>query len=170
MTLDLSKITVPNCITCGTHPTVTQKESKVKTAEDNYKEWKPSGHFVLMVECPVCGRFIQTYAMSQEYIDQHPDVIKEFGWTEKYHHFIGCQAPDYDSDEDEDELSGGCEDNEGFVCEECPHWGYTHCEKCGCSDFEFLRRCTPEDDSKHYHQKSMWKCAKCGNPIRVWDN
>ena len=54
--LDLTNLLVPKCITCGSAPVITQKESMEKTAEDDYTEWKPSGNFVLEVECPKCGR------------------------------------------------------------------------------------------------------------------
>ena len=158
--LDLTDLLVPKCITCGSAPVITQRESMQKTAEDDYTEWKPSGSFVLEVECPKCGRFCQTFALKQEHIDQDPNLLEKYGWTKKYHTFVGCN-----SDEEEDD---GCEDNDGFACESCPHWGLSHCSKCGCSQFEFARRCTPEDDPKHYKDKCMWKCAKCGEIIRAW--
>lgn len=172
--LDLTDLLVPKCITCGSAPVITQRESMEKTAEDDYTEWKPSGSFVLEVECPKCGRFCQTFAMKQEHVDQDPNLLEKYGWTKKYHTFVGCQSgkDDYQSEEeyfDDSDIDNGCADNEGVVCEECPHWGTSHCSKCGCSQFEFARRCTPEDDALNYEKKCMWKCAKCGDLIRVWN-
>lgn len=170
--LDLSKTIIPDCITCGTKPIINQRESRHKTSADNFKEWHTDGHFVLEIKCPMCGRYCETYALNQEWLDQHPNVLNDFGWSKKYHHFVGCQAPDDDEeyDEETDECcSNGCSDNEGFTCEECPHWRTTRCENCGCIDFEFVRQCTPEDDPKNYKNKCMYKCAKCGRLLRVWN-
>lgn len=167
--LDISKLNVPKCITCGTMPVITQKESMIQTAEDNYTEWKPSGAFVLMVECPKCGRFCKTFAMEQEHIDNDADILEKYGWTKKHFTFVGCQ---YEGDSEEDDARGydacGCDDNEGICCEDCPHWGLAHCSNCGCSKFEFARRCTPEDDAQNYENKCMYKCAKCGEMMRAW--
>lgn len=171
--LDLSKMIVPDCITCGTKPIVKQRPSMHKTREDDYKEWHESNEYsVVEIECPKCGRYTDCCAMNQKWVDANPDYFTRCGWTKKYHHFVGCQAHKDENDFDEETGEyddGGCSDNEGFVCEECPHWRTTTCNNCGCSDFEFLRKCTPEDDAENYDKKCMWKCAKCGKPIRVWN-
>ncbi len=131
-----------------------------KTSEDGYKEWKPSGYYVLEVECPQCGRYRETWALKQEHIDGNPDILEVYGWTQKEFSFVGCHSTEDDN---------GCEDCEEYTCESCPHWGVAHCSNCGNTRFEFVRRCTPEDDAKNYANKCMYKCSLCGELLRAWN-
>ena len=60
--LDLSKMIVPDCITCGTKPIVKQRPSMYKTKEDDYKEWHESNeYFVVEIECAKCGKPLRAW-------------------------------------------------------------------------------------------------------------